>query len=71
MDAYGRLHVLDSFEAAVTIFDPADHTFLGVYGEYGTEAGFLTVPMDLVTTEANVSMVIADTGDRIELFDIQ
>jgi hypothetical protein len=71
VDAYGRLHVLDSFEAAVTIFDPADHTFLGVYGEYGTGAGFLTVPMDLVTTEANVSLVIADTSDRIELFDIQ
>jgi hypothetical protein len=71
VDAYCRRHFLDNFEASVTIFDPADHTFLGTYGAYGTDAGLLRVPMDVLATSTNLGIVIAGDGDRIETFDIQ
>jgi hypothetical protein len=67
-DAYGRLHVLDSFAAGVNIFDPADGTHLGNYGSYGETAGYLQVPRDVLVTGMNSAMIIAGDGDRIEVF---
>lgn len=70
VDAQGRLHVLDNFAASVMTFNPADGTFLGSYGEYGTGAGFLRVPMDVLNTETDKAIVIPGEGDRIEVFTV-
>jgi hypothetical protein len=69
-DSLGRLHVLDSFAASVMIFDPADGSMAGAYGEYGTGAGQLRVPMDVAVTGGDVAVVTAGDSSRIELFTV-
>jgi len=68
-DSLGRLHVLDCFAAAVTVFDPATGDFLTTYGEYGESTGQLKVPMDLFIAAGDVPMAVAGDGDRIESFE--
>lgn len=70
VDSLGRLHVLDNFSASLTIFDPADGSFLGFYGEYGLEAGFLRLPMDVLISDTNMAIVTSGDGDRIEVLTI-
>ena len=70
-DSLGRLHVLDSFAASVIIFDPADGSMVGAYGEYGTGAGQLRVPMDVSISGGDVAVVTTGDGDRIEIFTTQ
>jgi len=70
IDSFGRLHVLDSFAASVTMFDPTDGTFLGSYGGYGAEPGSLRVPMDLLVSDANEAIVTSGDGDRIEVYTV-
>ena len=69
-DSQGRLHVLDNFAAAAHIFDVADGTYIESYGGYGTTAGLLSVPMDVSVTAADMAVVTAGDGDRIELFTL-
>jgi hypothetical protein len=69
-DAYGRLHVLDSFAAAVIIFDSADRTYVTNYGEYGLSAGKLRVPMDVVVSSGNMAIVTAGDGSRVEMLPV-
>lgn len=71
VDSFGRLHVLDNFAASLTIFDPADGSFLGFYGEYGLEAGFLRLPMDVLISETDMAIVTSGDGDRIEVLTVQ
>jgi hypothetical protein len=68
VDSAGRLHVIDSFVASVTMFDAVSGEFLGYYGEEGTGPGFLTLPRDLVITSAGNPVVIAGENARIEMF---
>jgi hypothetical protein len=68
VDSAGRLHVIDSFVASVTMFDAVSGEFLGSYGEEGTGPGFLTLPRDLVITSAGNPVVIAGENARIEMF---
>ena len=70
IDSFGRLHVLDNHAASVMIFDSVDGTFLGSYGEYGTGAGYLRLPMDVLISETNTAIVTTGDGDRIEVFSI-
>jgi len=73
IDSLGRLHVLDNYAASVTMFDPADGTFLGSYGGYGTdgsEPGTLRVPMDVLISETNTAIVTTGDGDRVEVFTV-
>lgn len=70
-DSLGRLHVLDNFGASVAIFDPADGTFVGAYGGFGTDAGLLRVPIDVLISTTDMAIVTAGDGDRIEVFAIQ
>jgi len=67
-DLQGRLHVVDSFVASVTMFDPETGEFLGYYGEEGTGSGFLTVPRDMLITSAGNPVVIAGEGGRLEMY---
>ena len=75
VDSQGRLHVLDNHAAAVVMFDPADGTFLGSYGGYGTDgtgAGYLRLPMDVLVSATDaltdIAIVISGDGRRIEVF---
>jgi DNA-binding beta-propeller fold protein YncE len=69
-DSLGRLHVLDNFAAAVTIFDSADRTYVTSYGEYGLSAGKLRVPMDVVVSSSNMAIVTAGDGSRVEMLPV-
>ena len=69
-DSLGRLHVLDNFAASVMIFDPASGAFLDSYGEYGSGAGTLRVPMDVLITQTDMAIVTTGDGDRIEVLTI-
>lgn len=70
-DSLGQLHVLDNFAASVMIFNPVDGTLVNSYGSYGTGAGLLLVPMDVLTSTTDTAIVTAGDGDRIEMFTIQ
>ena len=65
-DSLGQLHVLDNFAASVVMFDPADGTFLNTYGQYGTDAGSLRVPMDVLISTTGSALVTAGNSDRVE-----
>ena len=67
-DTQGRLHVLDNFAASVLIFNPTDGAFVNSYGSFGTGAGLLRVPMDVLVSTTDMAMVTAGDGDRIEIF---
>ena len=69
-DSFGRLHVLDNFAAAVHIFDPADGTYVESLGGYGSTAGLLRVPMDVVVSTSDMAIVTAGDGDRIEIYSV-
>lgn len=69
-DSLGRLHVLDNFAAKVLIFDPDSGEFLASYGEYGLEAGFLRVPMDVLVLDNGTAIVTSGDGDRIEVYAV-
>lgn len=68
VDSLGRLHVLDNFEAVVTIHDPASGAFISQYGEYGEGQGFLKMPMGLVISDDDLSIVTAGSDNRIEVY---
>ena len=68
LDSLGRLHVLDNFEATVTMHDPVTGAYLGQYGEYGDGPGLLRMPMGLVITDFDESIVTAGSGNRLEIF---
>ena len=69
-DSLGRLHVLDNFAAAVMIFEPSDGTYLNSYGSFGTSAGLLRVPMDVVVSATDMAIITAGDGSRIEIFTV-
>lgn len=71
VDSLGRLHVLDNFEAVVSILDPASGDFLGEYGEYGEGPGFLRVPFGLVIKDSGHPVVTSGEADRLEIYPPQ
>jgi hypothetical protein len=69
-DSLGRLHVLDNFASSVLIFDLADGSFVNTYGQYGTDAGSLRVPMDVLVSAMGTALVTAGNSDRVEVLAI-
>jgi DNA-binding beta-propeller fold protein YncE len=67
----GRLHILDSFSATVSMIEPSTGGYLGGYGEYGEGAGYLSVPMGLVVSGAGEPIVTAGDNSRIEVYPQQ
>jgi DNA-binding beta-propeller fold protein YncE len=70
-DSIGQLYVVDNFSGVVFIFDAADGTYKGLYGEYGTGSGQLRVPTDVLISPTDMAIVLAGDGDRIEIFSSQ
>ncbi|MDH5633531.1 MAG: hypothetical protein OEZ10_11120 [Gammaproteobacteria bacterium] len=69
-DSFGRLHVLDNFRAAVIVFDVATGGFLNFYGEYGSGAGTLRVPMDVLISQMGTAIITTGDGNRVEVLTI-
>lgn len=63
VDYNGDLHALDCFMNRVQILDPVTGGYLGSYGESGTSAGQLTLPLDIVITDAG-EVIVANAGNR-------
>lgn len=70
-DSLGRLHVLDNFEAVISILDPLSGDYLGEYGEYGEGPGYLRVPYDLVITATGHPIVTSGDGFRLVVYGPQ
>jgi hypothetical protein len=72
-DSIGRLHTLDIFEATTSIFELVDGEWVWktYYGEYGTGAGQLYTPTDVLVTTPGLATVIPGNGERIEVLTTQ
>ena len=70
VDALGRLHSLDAFEAAVVILDPVSGAFIESYGSWGDGPGLLRVPMDVLVTDWDQGIVTDGDNNEIEFFDV-
>jgi DNA-binding beta-propeller fold protein YncE len=68
-DTSGRLHVLDIFNAMVTIMDPQTGEFLGSYGSYGLDDGQLKSPVGLLVN-GNQALITDGGKNTIEVLDI-
>ncbi len=67
VDIMGRLHVADSYLNRVQILDPSSGAFIDSYGEFGTAAGELNVPLDLHITQAGEAVVTNSGNHRVEV----
>ncbi len=68
-DDSGRLHVLDIFHAAVSIFDPGTGEYLGGYGDYGLDNGQLKSPGSLLV-EGSQALITDGGKNTIEVLAI-
>jgi DNA-binding beta-propeller fold protein YncE len=69
-DTYGRLHILDVFEAAGSILDPVTGAVIASYGGWGDGLDLLRVPMDLLVTGAGQAIVTDSESNEIETFAV-
>jgi DNA-binding beta-propeller fold protein YncE len=70
VDTQGRLHVLDSYQHKVQIFDRLSGTFIAAYGEFGTGTGQLNTPLGFILTEAGAWITNSGSG-RVDLVGIK
>jgi DNA-binding beta-propeller fold protein YncE len=68
-DGDGNLHVLDSRNATVVVFDP-EMNFVRCYGGFGTDDGALREPTDLAFSPDGATAYVVDAGNfRVQAFD--
>jgi DNA-binding beta-propeller fold protein YncE len=70
VDAAGRLHVLDVFEAAVSILDPVTGQILESYGGWGDASGQLRIPLDVLLSDGGEAIVTDNDSAEMEVFTI-
>jgi len=68
-DTTGKLHVLDVFHAAITVFNAQTGAYLTMYGTYGLNAGQLKSPVDLLI-ETDRVLVVDGGKNTIEVLAI-
>ncbi len=66
-DDAGQLHALDCYMDKVQILDPADGGFLSSYGEYGTGAGQLNLPTDIVIDDMGRTIVTEARNKKVQV----
>ena len=70
VDGKGRLFVVDSFLAQVHILDAANGTELGVIGGFGDGPGKLDLPLDVLYSPAEGTLLVTDSRNgRITVFN--
>ncbi len=70
VDSVARLHVLDSYEAGVSILDPVSGALTAYYGGYGQGTGLLRIPQDVLLTDGSEAIVTDDDSNEVEVFTI-
>ena len=70
VDSFGRLHSLDAFEAAVNVLNPESGEYVDSYGAWGDGPDLLRVPMDVLVTDLDQSVVTDGDNNVIEFFDV-
>ena len=60
VDGAGRVVVIDMFECALAVFDPADGSLIGKYGDYGAEDGYFFYPTSVSYDPARDWFTVAD-----------
>jgi hypothetical protein len=70
VDAAGRVHILDIYEAAVTIMDPVTGSRVGSYGGWGEAPGKLFAPLDLALTDGGEAIVTDNNTGTVEIFAV-
>jgi hypothetical protein len=63
VDAQGNLHALDVYINKIQILDPVTGDYLAEYGEYGTGAGQLKLPLDIIISNSG-DVVVANTDNK-------
>jgi len=69
LDNQGLLHVADTFQGFVKVFDQQG-TFLTTIGGFGTGVGQLRSPTGLVVDQQNRLLVASANNGRVEVFDL-
>jgi DNA-binding beta-propeller fold protein YncE len=67
LDADGRLHAADCYLNKVQILDADTGDYLDHYGEFGTAAGQLNVPLDIVITPDGRVIATNSGNQRVEI----
>lgn len=67
VDQMGRLHVLDSSLSLVQILDAVSGAYIDHYASMGTSEGQLYLPLDIVITANNQTMVTNNGNHRIDM----
>ena len=69
LDTSGRLHVVDAFHAAITVFNSQTGEFVTTYGTYGPDQGQLKGPVDIIV-ETDRVLVLDGGKNTIEVLAI-
>jgi len=67
VDAQGDLHALDIYMNRIQILDPSDGTYISDYGEHGTGAGQLKLPLDIIINNAGDVIVANSDNKKVEV----
>jgi hypothetical protein len=67
VDPMGRLHVLDSALSLVQILDAVSGAYIDHYASMGTAEGQLYLPLDIVITAGNQTMVTNNGNHRVDM----
>lgn len=67
VDAQGNLHALDIYMNKIQILDPVTGVYIADYGEYGTGAGQLKLPLDIIINNAGDVIVANFDNRRVEV----
>jgi hypothetical protein len=68
VDGAGRVVVIDMFECALAVFDPADGSLIGKYGDYGDEDGYFFYPTSVSYDPARDWFTVADNlNNRVQV----
>lgn len=66
-DAYGNLHALDIYLNKIQILNPVTGAYISDYGVYGTGAGQLKLPLDIIINDAGNVVVTNSDNKRVEV----
>jgi hypothetical protein len=67
VDAQGNLHALDIYMNKIQILNPVTGAYISDYGEYGTGAGQLKLPLDIVINYSGEVIVANADNKRVEV----
>ena len=70
VDAAGRVHILDIYEAAVSILDPVTGSLVGSYGGWGELPGQLFAPLDVALNDGGEAFVTDNNTGTVKIYAV-